>query len=1100
MAQSPQETEEPGPPRRKRRVVRYAFVLLLLVLLAAIAVGWMQRKQLADDAIANAFAERGVQASYDVDSIAPTRQVLSNIVIGDPARPDLTVERMVVEIRPRLGLPAITHVHLVRPRLFGTVRGGTPSFGDLDPFVFTGSQEPFEFPDLHLTVDDGRALVETDYGRVGLKLSGSGHLRGGFSGELAAVAPTLAGAGCAGEEVTLYGEVGIDAERPEFHGPLRFAALDCEASGLALRDAGAMLDLQAERNLAEYEGELDFSVASMALADMQATLDGQGRFTWHDNDLDVRYDIAASDAATAYASIGTLGVEGRVRALGGFAQVEVEGDLAGDGLRIGPQLEQVLTDARSASAGTLFAPLLARFEQNLARDLVGSELTASFTARQVDRRTSLSVPEASLRGGSGESLLALSRGQLAMGEGGLPLFSGNFQSGGAGLPRISGRMEQAASGALELRMAMRDYRAGDSSLALSDLRLVQGQGGALSLNGRALASGLLPGGTVTALDVPIDAVLSPDGRFAMWRGCRDLRFESLTLASLSLGRQSLTLCPQAGEPILRYGDSGLQFAAGTQRLQLAGTLADTPMTIATGPVGVAWPGELTARDIGIELGPRDNTQRFKVANLRADLSAETLGGDFSGANVVLASVPLDIFDASGMWTYAGDRLLLTGGELRVEDRESLDRFEPLVAHDASLSLFDNLITADAVLREPVTDRAITQVRIAHDLTTSAGHADLIVDNLTFDDDLQPAPSAARCFDRSNAVRVRPHGLSCLVLGVVSDVAGSVSGTGRIDWDEEAVTSSGSFTSTSLDLAAAFGPVHGASGTVVFTDLLALTTAPGQRITVDSINPGIEVFDGVVSFQLLDAEVLRVEGARWPFMGGTLTMRPLDIRFGVEEVRAYVMEIDGLEAAQFVEEMEFGNLAASGTFDGVVPIIFDEMGNGRLEGGLLTSRPPGGHVAYVGDLTYEDMSFFANYAFSALRDLRYDRTEIEMNGPLTGELVTQVRFEGIGQGETAQSNIVTRAIARLPIELRINIRAPFYKLMTSIRALYDPAAIRDPRSLGLVSDDGTRLRVSVDQQSVDEADAAAAAEIERQLSEATRNDEPDIQPQESEPVP
>lgn len=1081
-------------------MLRHVLLAMLLVLLAGLATGWMQRRQLANDAIANALAERGVEASYQVDSIGPKRQVLSNIVIGDPQRPDLTIERMIVEMRPRFGLPAITHLHLVRPRLFGSLHAGTPSFGALDPFILSGSDEPFEFPDMELTLDDGRALLETDYGRVGLKLSGSGHLRGGFRGELAAVAPALAGAGCTGREVTLYGEVAIDAERPEFHGPLRFASMECEASELTLRDAGAMLDLQAERNLAEYEGRVDFTVASAVLADMRAQLGGQGRFTWRDDSLDASYDLSASNVATPFASASALALDGRLRALGAFAQVEVEADLIGENLQAGPRIEAMLEDARAASLGTLLAPLLARVDRNLSRNLVGSRLTASFTARQQDQRASLSVPEAILRGGSGEIVLALSHGQVSMGEGGLPLFSGNFQTGGAGLPRIRGRMEQATSGALELRMTMQDYRAGDSSLALREMRLLQGRGGELSLSGRALASGPVPGGMVTGLEVPIDAVVSAGGNLAMWRGCRDVRFESLSLASLSLGRQSLTLCPQAGGPIQRHDANGPQFAAGTQRLQLAGTLADTPITIATGPVAMAWPGTLLAHDIAIDLGPHDNLQRFEIAQLSADLSGDSLRGEFSGAKVSLASVPLDILGASGKWAYANDRLVLSDGELRVEDRESPDRFEPLVAHGASLSLFDNRISADAVLREPFTDRAITQVSIVHDLATGAGHANLIVDNLTFDDDLQLAPSASRCLDRSKTVQVRPFGLSCLAFGVVSQVSGSVSGTGRIDWNQDGVSSSGRIAASSLDLAAPFGPVRGVSGTVVFTDLLALTTLPDQRITVASINPGVEVLDGIVSFQLLDGEMLRLHGGTWPFMGGTLKMRPVDIRFGVEEVRAYVIEIEGLEAAQFVEQMEFNNLAASGTFDGVVPIIFDERGNGRLEGGLLTSRPPGGHVAYVGELTYEDMGFFANYAFSALRDLSYDRTEILMNGPLTGELVTQVRFEGVGQGETAQSNIVTRAIARLPIELRINIRAPFYKLLTSIRALYDPAAIRDPRSLGLISDDGTRLRVSVDQQTIDEAEAAAAAQIERQLRQATQNDEPDIQPQESEPAP
>jgi len=1100
MAQAPQETGTDRPKGRKRRMLRNGFRVAVVGLLIAVAIAWFQRERIADDFIADTFEDRGLEASYDVDQISPRRQIISNVVIGDPERPDLTVERLEVLITPRLGLPDITEVRLVRPRLYGAIRDGQPTFGALDEFIFTGGDEPFEFPAMRLVIDDGRALMETDLGRVGLKMNGSGHLRGGFAGELAVVAPSLSGGGCEGEDVTLYGRVAIDAERPEFRGPLRFASLECEDSGLAVQGAGVDLYLQAERNLAEYEGNVDFVSESVSFADVRTGIGGTGRFTWRDGDLNIRYDVAAADADTPYAAIGELALEGRLRALNNFEQIEVEGELAGEDLRMGTDLGAALANARDATGDTLLAPLLTRFDENLTRELRGSTLLASFIARQQDARFSLSIPEANLRGGSGETLFALSRAQIATGDTELPLFSGNFQTGGTGLPRMSGRMEQASNGALELRMAMREYSAGDSSLAVSDMRLFQGRDGGLALNGRALASGPLPGGSVSGLEVPVDAIIAANGNISMWRGCRDLRFDSLTLSSLRLQRNSLTLCPPSGQPILRYGPSGLQFAAGVSSLDLAGELAETPITVRSGPIGAAWPGAVAASNLDIRLGPPDSAQRFTITDLRADLSADNIGGDFSGADVFLASIPLDIRDAGGSWSYIGDRLTISDGQLRVEDREALDRFEPLIARGASLSLFDNLITADAVLREPVTGRAITQVRMAHDLTNGAGHADLIVDNLTFDENLQPAPSAAQCLDRSGASRVLPHGISCLVLGVVSDVRGTVSGTGRIDWDANEVTSGGSFTTDNLDLAAAFGPVHGARGTVEFTDLLSLTTAPDQRLTIASVNPGIEVFDGEVTYQIVNGELLALRGGTWPFMGGTLTMRPVDIRFGVEEVRSYVMVIDGLEASQFVAQMDMANLAATGTFDGVVPIIFDEDGNGRLEAGSLTSRPPGGNVAYVGELLYEDMGFFANYAFSALRDLSYDRMEIAMDGPLTGELVTQVRFEGIGQGETAESNIVTRAIADLPIELRINIRAPFYKLMTSIRALYDPAAVRDPRSLGLIGVDGTRLQDAVNQQTVDEIDAAAAAEEERMLREALENNEPDIQPQESEPVP
>ncbi len=279
-------------------------------------------------------------------------------------------------------------------------------------------------------------------------------------------------------------------------------------------------------------------------------------------------------------------------------------------------------------------------------------------------------------------------------------------------------------------------------------------------------------------------------------------------------------------------------------------------------------------------------------------------------------------------------------------------------------------------------------------------------------------------------QLQPDDLTQLAKGIVANVRGEVTGEGRIDWAADGgVTSSGMFSSEDLDFAAAFGPVRGASGTVEFSDLLNLTTAPGQKLRVASINPGVEVFDGEIEFQLRNGEVLAVAGGSWPFMGGRLNLRNVDLNLGADEERRYIFEIVGLDAAAFVSQMELENIAATGTFDGTVPIVFDAQGTGRIDTGVLVSRQPGGNISYVGELTYEDLSPIANFAFDALRSLDYSQMRVIMEGPLTGEIVTRVRFDGVSQGEGAKSNFITRRLAALPLQFRINIRAQFYQLLT-----------------------------------------------------------------------
>ena len=232
---------------------------------------------------------------------------------------------------------------------------------------------------------------------------------------------------------------------------------------------------------------------------------------------------------------------------------------------------------------------------------------------------------------------------------------------------------------------------------------------------------------------------------------------------------------------------------------------------------------------------------------------------------------------------------------------------------------------------------------------------------------------------------------------------------------------------------------GVKGDLVFTDLIGMVTAPHQTLRIASANPGIEVLDGVMDLELLAGQVVRLNGAIWPFLGGTLRLKPTDLRMAEAEARRFTLSIEGLDAARFLERMEIANLSATGTFDGQLPLEFDANG-GRITGGALVSRPPGGTVSYVGALSYKDLSAMANFAFDALKSLDYNRMTIGMNGDLAGDVITNVSFDGIKQGKGTKQNFVTRQIANLPLKFNINVRAPFYRLVSSMNPQPPPGAL------------------------------------------------------------
>jgi len=269
----------------------------------------------------------------------------------------------------------------------------------------------------------------------------------------------------------------------------------------------------------------------------------------------------------------------------------------------------------------------------------------------------------------------------------------------------------------------------------------------------------------------------------------------------------------------------------------------------------------------------------------------------------------------------------------------------------------------------------------------------------------------------------------------------------------------------MDLAAPFGPVTGMNGTVHFTDLLGLVTAPGQQLSVKGINPGILVENGVVRYQLLPDHLVKIERGEWPFMGGRLILQETILNFNRPTAKRLTFEVVGLDAATFVGSMGFKELQASGTFDGVLPMIFDENG-GRIVGGRLDSRPGGGRLAYNGVVNKANLGTMGNIAFEALRDLRFKSMIIRLDGDLAGEFVTRSTIDGIGLGSTGTQKMIRSLLSKIPLKMNLTIRGPFRALIATAKAFRDPRQVIEevlPRPLDEVPGIVTEVRRKDEEQ-------------------------------------
>ena len=1035
----PDTEAEAIPPERQVRAwrrmawpLRVALYGVALLGLAGL-VAWTQREDIARNLIGNELEARGIEARYDIESIGVGRQTVRNLVLGDPKRPDATIARLSVDVSGGLFGLRIDQVIVEGLRGYGRLDKGRVSFGSLDKLLYTDSKEPFRLPRLDLTLRDARVRIESPYGTIGVKADGRGNLRDGFKGQVAAIGAGLAYQGCALDRPSLFGTVSIADERPAFRGPMRFSGLACDRGGVAVGQSSLALRAEANAALDRVEGALIPAVGAIRADGFAANgLGGRLGFVIKGQQIDGDVDLALADPATAGIGFRRFGARGKavVRLGGASPDLRFEGDLRGESLAVARERLAGLDSAVKASANLPIAPLVQRMVSAARRALPGSDLAMTVDARARGAETAFAIPRLSLSGARGERLVGgNSLSVRRVGE--EWQLAGNLATGGAGLPVAQLRIVPRGQGAYALKLAMDAYSAGDASLALPQFEALWNGRGELDFAGSARLSGPFPGGRVEGLALPLQGRWSEAGGFAMYDACQTVRVERLRVSNFASGRQALTLCPDRGRSIVRSGPGGLQMAArlaGPTRLQ--GKLGSSDLALAAGAVRIDFPGSARLSDVDLLIGPAQSGTHITAGDFSVDLGG-ALGGTYADAEATIGAVPLVLTHGAGRWSFANAILDVQGDEWLLRDRQAPAGFQPLITDDMRLTLADGRIAVTGILDEPQTLRPVVRVASAHDLASVTGHADLSVDALTFDD------------------RLQPEMVSNIALGIIANTRGLVTGQGRIDWSSTGVTSStGRFRTDSLDFAAAFGPVTGLAGEIVFTDLLGFETGPGQVVRLAQVNPGFAVYNGLIRYQILPGFKMRVEGGEWPFAGGRLLLDPGMVDLVSEEPRRLVFLVDRVDAAQFLAGFDFENINATGQFTGVIPIVFDKDG-GHVRGGRLEVIGDGGTLAYVGELTYEDLGTMANFAFNALRSLRYRYLVVEMDGDLAGEVITKIRFDGLSQGEGASRNFLTRQVEKLPLQFNVTIAAPFLQLITSARSLYDTQYITDPGVLGLL---------------------------------------------------
>ncbi len=1033
-------------PASRRRWSRRASFAAGTAGIALLALGalWVQRAPIAENLINRELAARDVQMRYRVAAIGPRTQRIENVVLGDPLRPDLTARWIEVDIAFGGLTPRVAHVRAGGVRLRGRYQDGKLSLGELDKFLGGGESVETTLPDITLSLSDARAAILTDYGALGLEVDGAGHLRDGFAGRVVAASPLLGGQGCEATAVVAILRVAVNDGSPHISGPVRGQDLDCADAGVALVRPDGAIDLRLADDLNSVDGSATLSARTLRAAGMTLARP-KARVT-----LAMDKGGLTGRALVRSAAVSGKGVAARGGTLdGGFSRQGADGPLAVEARLTLDDLSATrgnpLFAAASRLAGTPFGPLAAKLANAVERAGTGNRLLVAgqLAADAATRR--LVLDEARFEAASGARIALDSGGRAA-----IDLVRGRWTLDGAltmeggDLPAARLRLAARPGGGVEGDLQIAPYEARGGRLALQPVRFRQDGEGAIRIETVAAIDGPLSDGGVRGLILPVDLRLSADGDVLLNPACAQARWDEVRLSNFSVVNGGAMLCPRGGG-VFRLTDGRTGGGIETNRMALNGRIGSSSIALKAAGAGFdIASGAFSGQGVDVRIGSGPSPVILRASSLAGRSSSGTLGGRFAAGSARIGSVPFDMSELDGTWRYSGGALDVTGA-MRIADTAADARFNPLRSEDVRLTLKANRITAGGSLRHPVRGEPFAKVAIGHDLGSGAGSADVRLTDLRFGSVLQP------------------DDLTPLATGVVANVDGGVEGEAAVRWDAGGVTAStGTFSTSGMDLAAAFGPVQDLATTLRFTDLLAIESAPGQVVTLGSVNPGIEAREGRIRYQLLRDQRVRIEGGEWPFSGGTLSLLPETLDMGSERERRLTFRVVGMDAGAFINTLELENISATGSYDGLLPMVFDANG-GRIANGILVARQEGlpplivtdartltvpcdpmrqaGTLSYVGQVSNAKMNMFGKLAFDALKNLRYRCLTILLDGAIDGEFLTRIAINGVNQGSIeARQSALARPFLGLPFLFNVRIEAPFRGLLNTYQSFTDPTTL------------------------------------------------------------
>lgn len=975
----------PQPSRGRRGILILGAIVGILLILTAVL--YLNRRAATRQVLIGWLERQGIDADMQVERLELDGLVAS-VRIGDPADPDVTVERVEVDYaigapwsKGGLGLTPI-RIRLVRPVVRASVRDGKLTMGSLDPLVerFTGRPPRPDSRGPLVLVERARIRLDTDYGPT--NILGDARIDDGKLMRLIARMPATAFRSGEAEARGLRATVDLTTTGDRV--ALRLAAaaenarlpgLNGEAARLTLTGDLPYPDLSTRRGDGRARIDLRLAAARLSAgqtsardADLHLTFDGQTA-GWIET-FRIAGDSAAELRAARIEGPGASAATARLRLTG--ARTVVARDTRGLGWRLDGGA--AMTAARASGAGvdgvgvTLTTSRMTIGGRGAAVEAAGPVILSA------DRLTWDDLTLTGVRSAtdfdlvSDSGLRVTATGAFRAARGAWPLFGAPT---GDDVPELA-EMKRALS-TFAVEAPRFELIAGHSGTRLTLIRpatLRPANGGVL---------------TVSPVATPIFAA----GRRQAGGGALSLtatRGRGLPEAVFAIPAWRLT---PSGFTATLDGRAGLDFGlARGITVQTGGELTSSsglltyvaarciPLTIER--------LELDESDVVDIAGDICPVARPLVSVADGRWRAE---GAMRGLDASAPFLALDFREAEGGFTAtggpAGVGLEARVARAAVKDATTPLRFHPLTATGSARLADEDWTGAFDLARDGA---PLGRLTLAHDGQAGAGGLTIDAPSIIFaEDGLQPAD------------------LSPMAGFVGSPATGSAAFSGRIDWraDQDG-SSSGRLTIPGLDFISPAGPVKGLRGTVDFTNLAPLTAAPGQRLSADLLESVVPLTDIELNFGL-DKAAVTVEGGDLDVAGGRIRVEPFAVPLDPNQPISGVIVLENVQLGQVIAGAGFGekvNLDA--VVSGRLPFTSDAVNGIRIAGGSLAAVQPGrlsiarealsdleagGGGEAVPPNTVQDL------AYQAMENLSFDILSAEVNSLDEGRIGVLFRIRG-----------------------------------------------------------------------------------------------------------